>query len=92
MMLSQQQLKQTCATGEFQYLVTSRDLGIDPVAEVPSTSGPTSKKIRLYRCSAQVSVPHGSATLVSAQEFFPGNLRMRANRPQGRTLENGVIG
>jgi hypothetical protein len=52
MMLSPQQLEQTCATGEFQFLVTSVDLGIDPVAEVPSESGPATKKIRLYRCPA----------------------------------------
>jgi hypothetical protein len=62
MMLSQQQLKQTCATGEFLFLVTSADLGVDPIAEVPSASGPASRKIRLYRCPA----PAAAQTLAAA--------------------------
>ena len=52
MSLSPQQLEQTCATGEFQFLVTGRDLGIDPIAEVPAASGSASRRIRLYRCPA----------------------------------------
>jgi hypothetical protein len=52
MTLSAQQLEQTCTTGEFQFLVTSRDLGVNPVAEVPATSGSASRRIRLYRCPA----------------------------------------
>jgi hypothetical protein len=52
MTLSRQQLKQTCDIGAFEYLVTATDLGVVPIAEVPSASGPASKKIRLYRCPA----------------------------------------
>jgi hypothetical protein len=62
MTLSPQQLKQTCDTGAFEYLVTAADLGIDPVAEVSSASGPASKKIRLYRCPA----PAAAQTLAAA--------------------------
>jgi hypothetical protein len=50
MTLSLQQLEQSCATGEFQFLVTGRDLGVEPLAEVPAGSSPASTKIRLYRC------------------------------------------
>ncbi len=68
MTLSAQQLEQTCATGEFQFLVTSRDLGVIPVAEAPaasgsaSTSGSASRRIRLYRCPA----PAAAQTLAAA--------------------------
>jgi hypothetical protein len=48
--LSRQQLKQACDTSEFEFLVTAADLGVEPVAVVPTLSGPSSKKIRLYRC------------------------------------------
>jgi hypothetical protein len=50
MMLSQQQLKQTCESGAVEYLVTPGDLGIAPIAEVPAAAGSASKNIRLYRC------------------------------------------
>jgi hypothetical protein len=50
MNLSKQQLKQACDLSEFEFLVTPVDLGVEPVAVVPSSSGPSSKKIRLYRC------------------------------------------
>jgi hypothetical protein len=50
MNLSRQQLKQACDTSEFEFLVTAADLGVEPVAVVPTLSGPSSKKIRLYRC------------------------------------------
>jgi hypothetical protein len=60
--LSPQQLKRACGTGVFPFLVTARDLGIDPVAEVASASGPASKKIRLYRCPA----PAAAQTLAAA--------------------------
>jgi hypothetical protein len=66
MMLSQQQLEQTCATGEFQFLVTSADLGVDSVAEVPAASGPASRKIRLYRCPAPAPTPAAPQTLAAA--------------------------
>jgi hypothetical protein len=66
MMLSQLQLKQACATGEFQFLVTSADLGVDPAAEVPAASGPASKKIRLYRCPAPAPAPAAAQTLAAA--------------------------
>jgi hypothetical protein len=62
MMLSQQQLMQTCATGEFHFLVTSADLGVDSVAQVPAASGSASRKIRLYRCPA----PASAQTLAAA--------------------------
>ncbi|MEA3152005.1 MAG: hypothetical protein QOD56_2944, partial [Gammaproteobacteria bacterium] len=52
MNLSKQQLEQACRTGEFGFLVTAVDLGVEPVAVVPSTSGAPSKKIRLYTCRA----------------------------------------
>jgi hypothetical protein len=64
--LSPQQLMQTCATGEFTFLVTSADLGVDPVAEVPATSGSTSRRIRLYRCPAAPPVPAAPQTLAAA--------------------------
>jgi hypothetical protein len=66
MLLSQQQLERTCATGEFQFLVTGRDLGIDPVAEVPYASGPASRKIRLYRCPAPAPTSAPAQTLAAA--------------------------
>jgi len=62
MLLSQQQLKQTCATGEFQFLVTGSDLDVEPLAEMPAAAGPASKKIRLYRCP----VPASPQTLAAA--------------------------
>ena len=62
LMLSQQQLKQTCDTGAFEYLVSAADLGVAPIAEVPSVSGPASKKIRLYHCPA----PAVAQTLAAA--------------------------
>ena len=62
MTLSSQQLMQTCATGEFQFLVTGRDLGVAPLAEVPATSGSASQRIRLYRCPA----PAAPQTLAAA--------------------------
>ena len=62
MMLSQQQLKETCGTGEFQFLVTPTDLGVESIAEVPAAGGPASKKIRLYRCPA----PASAQTLAAA--------------------------
>jgi hypothetical protein len=52
MTLSQQQLQNACGTGEFEFLVTSADLGTDPVATIPAASAADSKKIRLYRCKA----------------------------------------
>jgi len=55
MMLSPQQLAQTCATGEFQFLVTGRDLGVEPLAEVPASSGSASRRIRLYRCPVRTA-------------------------------------
>jgi hypothetical protein len=61
-MLSSQQLEQACATGEFQFLVTGRDLGVEPLAGVSAASGPASKKIRLYRCP----VPAAPQTLAAA--------------------------
>jgi hypothetical protein len=66
MMLSQQQLKQTCDTGEFQFLVTGADLGVEPIAEVRSASGPASKKIRLYRCPAPPPAPAADQALAAA--------------------------
>jgi hypothetical protein len=66
MMLSQQQLKQTCDTGAFEYLVTATDLGVAPIAEVPSVSGPASKKIRLYRCPAPAPATAFAQTLAAA--------------------------
>jgi hypothetical protein len=66
MMLSQQQLKQTCDIGAFEYLVTPTDLGVDPIAEVPAAGGPASKKIRLYRCPAPVPVPAATQALAAA--------------------------
>jgi hypothetical protein len=62
MMLSQEQLKQTCAIGAFEYLVTATNLGVAPVAEVPADSGAPSKKIRLYHCPA----PAAAQTLAAA--------------------------
>ena len=53
MTLSPQQLKQVCGTNAFEFLVTGAELGAEPVAAVPSASGPASKKIRLYRCQAR---------------------------------------
>jgi hypothetical protein len=53
MNLSRQQLRQACATGEFEFLVTGADLGEEPVAAVPSATGSASKKIRLYRCKTR---------------------------------------
>ncbi|HWS65311.1 MAG TPA: hypothetical protein VN325_21360 [Steroidobacteraceae bacterium] len=64
--LSQQQLKQTCDTGAFEYLVTATDLGVAPIAEVPSVSGPASKKIRLYHCPAAASATAVAQTLAAA--------------------------
>jgi hypothetical protein len=52
MNLSQQQLEQACGTGAFDYLISSADLGADPVATVPAASGAASRKLRLYRCAA----------------------------------------
>jgi hypothetical protein len=66
MMLSQQQLKQTCDIGAFEYLVTPADLGVDPIAEVPAAGGPASKKIRLYRCPAPAPAPASAQTLAAA--------------------------
>jgi hypothetical protein len=66
MMLSQQQLEQTCATGAFEYLVTATNLGIATVAEVPAASGPPSKKIRLYRCPAPAPATAPAQTLAAA--------------------------
>jgi hypothetical protein len=66
MMLSQQQLKQTCDTGEFQFLVTGADLGVEPLAEVRSASGPASKKIRLYRCPTPPPAPAADQALAAA--------------------------
>jgi hypothetical protein len=66
MMLSLQQLKQTCAAGEFHFLVTSADLGVDSVAEVPAASGSASRKIRLYRCPAPAPAPAPAQTLAAA--------------------------
>jgi hypothetical protein len=62
MRLSQQQLKQTCDTGAFEYLVTAADLGFAAIAEVPAASGSASRKIRLYRCPA----PTAAQTLAAA--------------------------
>jgi len=66
LMLSQQQLKQTCDTGAFEYLVTATDLGVAPIAEVPSVSGPASKKIRLYHCPAAAPATAVAQTLAAA--------------------------
>jgi hypothetical protein len=66
MMLSREQLEQTCSTGVFQFLVTSADLGIDPIAEVPSATGAASRKIRLYRCPARAPVPAAAQALAAA--------------------------
>ncbi|HLZ97530.1 MAG TPA: hypothetical protein VKP66_06240 [Steroidobacteraceae bacterium] len=80
MMLSPQQLKQSCATGEFHYLVSRGDLGITPIAELPSatTSGSTTasgsapapevaeKKIRLYRCPMPAPIPAAAQALAAA--------------------------
>jgi hypothetical protein len=52
MTLSQQQLKNACGTGAFDYLMSNADLGADPVATVPAASGAASRKLRLYRCAA----------------------------------------
>ncbi len=52
MNLSQQQLKSACATGEFAFLVTAADLGMEPAATVHSrTDSP--RPIRLYRCPSR---------------------------------------
>jgi hypothetical protein len=64
--LSQQQLKQTCDTGAFEYLVTATNLGVAPIAEVPAASGPASKKIRLYRCPARAPATAVAQTLAAA--------------------------
>jgi hypothetical protein len=66
MTLSQQQLKQTCDTGAFEYLVTAADLGVAPIAEVPSVLGPASKKIRLYHCPAPAPAMEAAQTLAAA--------------------------
>jgi hypothetical protein len=66
MMLSRQQLEQTCGTGVFQFLVSSAALGIDLIAEVPSASGSASNKIRLYRCPAPAPVPAAAQALAAA--------------------------
>ena len=39
-----------CATGEFEYLVTTADLGLELLASVPSPTGPANRRMRLYRC------------------------------------------
>ena len=54
--LSPQQLGQSCATGEFGFLVTAADLGFDPIAVVPATDAP-SRKIRLYKCPVRADLP-----------------------------------
>jgi hypothetical protein len=66
MRLSQQQLKQTCDTGAFEYLVTAADLGFAAIAEVPAASGPATKKIRLYRCPAPAPATAAAQTLAAA--------------------------
>jgi hypothetical protein len=47
--LTAQQQRSACGTGEFDYLVTSSDLGMEPAAAV-ATPGSEFKKIRVYRC------------------------------------------
>jgi hypothetical protein len=54
MTLSIQQLRQACSTGEFEFLVTGADLGLEQLAAVDSATGPVSKKLRLYRCQANL--------------------------------------
>ena len=39
-----------CATGAFEYLVSTADLGLELLASVPSATGPANRRIRLYRC------------------------------------------
>jgi len=66
MMLSPQQLKQTCDIGAFEYLVTPADLGVEPVAEVPAAGGAVTKKIRLYRCPVAAPATAAAQTLAAA--------------------------
>lgn len=51
--LSLQQLQGICHLGVFEFLVTSVDLGIPPIAVLPRESGPVSKGLHLYRCQAR---------------------------------------
>jgi hypothetical protein len=49
---SKQQLIDACKTGEFEFLVTSADLGAAALASVPAADGNPNRQIRLYRCPA----------------------------------------
>jgi hypothetical protein len=70
MTLSIQQLRQVCSTGEIEFLVTGADLGPERLAAVDPSKGPGSKKLRLYRCQANLgpggSMQFGTAPIESA--------------------------
>lgn len=52
--LTDAQLSAVCDSGAVTYLVTAADLGRKPEAFVAAPTGPPSKKMRLYRCPAQI--------------------------------------
>jgi hypothetical protein len=52
MALSPQQLMSACDARVFDFLVTSADLGRDPVANLPAASNAGGRSLRLYRCKA----------------------------------------
>jgi hypothetical protein len=53
--LSVQQLQGICRLAAFDFLVTSADLGIAPVASLPRETWPVSHGLRLYRCATRPS-------------------------------------
>lgn len=63
MNLSREQLARVCATGEFNFLVTHLDLGVQPVVDVPTGRPPRS--LHLYRC-AQSATDAGQARAAAA--------------------------
>jgi hypothetical protein len=48
--LTLQQQQQVCRLGAFEFLVTSADLGVAPVASIAGKSFPAPRDLRLYRC------------------------------------------
>jgi hypothetical protein len=51
--LSRQQLQGICRLGAFEFLVTSAELQISPVAAIPRKFGHVTRDLKLYRCAPQ---------------------------------------
>jgi hypothetical protein len=59
--LSPQQLQETCRLAEFEFIVTSADLGVAPLGIVPTLHLPHSGGLRLYHCPLRDASPQARA-------------------------------